>query len=514
MANDKRYTWTVSVIALIDKDDKENGPIIEAAYSEFEESITFVKNPNKDIKFVIYKYDLKQEKATIIKSRVNRNKYVLEIKEEHDLPYTAFYNPPYDHLVNFFAAHVSKKQIEDNEDHKHFFIVWGHAGGLGFMRSSIKNLLNNEVPKDSRELALVENEMDKKVDEIFVANHLISQLSLKRNVQFDRPDFINAPEKNIAANLLNNRQIVQRSNFSKIISAAEMAEIIKQGLAEDHFSTTPIIDNIKTGQKIHTMLCLSCYVDMIETMNALKDIVDVYIAPQTMITFFGYNYKKLFKLLSKTPGALPKEIVTNITNYYLTKFIEPPVAKMVQKDDTIGIIDYKRSVSFSGMHLSICNDLLKSIQSFVVFIEDLGKEITPDKLIPILKNARASCRATSIEGNMDTGIIDYENFVTEFFLRIDPGIRNRAKIRRFYYPGKHISEYYPGNLGSSLFVDDDLGKNFESQSPGSFSIFLPDLKVQDIERELLQMYSDMTNISNNFVLFTRWDKIIKMVLTQ
>jgi hypothetical protein len=246
---------------------------------------------------------------------------------------------------------------------------------------------------------------------------------------------------------------------------------------------------------------------MIETGFELKDIINVYIAPQTTIPFFGYHYRRLFELLSKKPSSDEKTIVINITNYYLSKYIESPVAEKVQDLFKIGEIHYKLDVSFSGTRLSqydrIAGNINRFKQCVLMHLENDDRVAEcPDKTITdLLKIARNKC-ISSIEV---MGVIDYNHFVRSFFqLFNNPEDDNPEN---FNCENQIISDYFPGYLALSKYnINNEI---YQTASPGAFSIFFPQKKSSSstLEEQLLKLYFSNKG-PNLFLSISEWDTIL------
>ena len=504
MGKEKRYTWTVSVIAMVDINEEENGPIMEAAYKEFEDSITSIKNPNKDIKFVIYKYDVVAKRAYIRKSKVSLCRY--KIKTIDEKPVEDFYAEGHPHLVDFFDQHVAKKSIQENEEHKHFFIVWGHAAGLGFFKTEIQKRLNKvyeKIDKFLKERMVSLRSLS--ADEIMEINFITSQTSVRPNRrphEIYLPAFAGQNEKDKHEW----NTIVKEFDASfKVITAAELNEILRNGLKNDISVRKNYDHSVKPLPIIQYMLCLSCYVNMIETRFAFKDLIDIYIAPHTTISFFGYNYRQLFKQLIKKPSSNVMEVAINLTNYYLAKYSEGYMEDQVDKGTTmIHGVDYKQHVAFSCIKLSDTNLIKENIKKFA----ELYPNIESEQVFQQLLSARSMCRSVSVDGAKNLGIIDYENFIAEFFRLLDREIIKEKKIdvRSFFLAGQHLSTYYPGTLSKGVY--DNSIKAFASQSPSSFSIFLPQTK-KGLQGELLTIYLSKGG-NSEFLRLTNWDSIISL----
>ena len=500
MSANKRYTWTVSVIAMLERNEPKNGPIVEEAYAEFEDSIMSVKNANKDIKFVIYNYDVSTETVFIRQSKVSQRKYQLETVREDHMNIDHFYRPPYEHLTDFFDEFVAKKQKNPDEEHKHFLIIWGHATGLGFLRQSVESHIQQSFAEGGEHLEV--SEIEKIADKVHAFNKVKTRLSFTSGeIPFEsfRPDLPNT----IKELKISNEQKTAIEKVTRLITPTSLAEILEKGLSKDNLSVTN--GKGKAGnQKIQFFLCLSCYVNMVETGYALKNLVNVYVAPQTHVSFFGYNYAQLFKLLSKHPESDDETIATNISHNYLRKYL---TLKPTESIDNFMIynVDYKDDVSFSAIYLSKFDEIPQLILNF----RDIVFQVP--KFREHLQNARRRCLPLSKTGFTEIAIIDYHNYVSEVFQLIfesgsNPGLfRNSTVINSCYLHEFAITNYNPGILSQSKFEE----HTFRSQSPGSFSIFLPNPRPVQLEEDFLDMY---LNQKNEFLQKSEWDCIIRLVL--
>jgi hypothetical protein len=517
MEASKKYTWTVSVIAMLDRDEVIEERLVQwDAYNEFEESITSINRANKDIQFVIYLYDVKDKRAYLKKSSVVRGRYQLDTISFAEVP--NFYAKGYPHLVSFFKEHVAKKELEEGEEHKQFLIVWGHAAGLGFLKQKIEQEMELARKKSSDvEKSLVISKpafrkyVKKEAGHVYCYNYLRSQLSIK---QKDTP-------KNVYTNNL--RSIPHQGNGSleavitlsneesfEVITAGDLSEILKKGLRNDKSVCTVQSDTgeqLLPGVRIQVMLCLSCYVNMIETGYALRNIVNVYIAPSTHISHYGYNYYKLFKLLSRHPETTEREIAINITDYYLAKYFKKSIRRLL-KGDFIYEVDYRNSVAFSAVYLHKYDGeqgAIEKIKNFTTRFELFLKEKANDKSVQtVIQVARRKCAPTSRDGRQEIGIVDYQNFLAEVFDSL-----GKLKFEEDVFFSKDeqiIARYYPGKLADSRY--DSVANFFTSQSPGSFSIFLPD-RNSDIEKALLNIYL-LQGKKNEFLQKTKWHRIIDL----
>jgi hypothetical protein len=504
MAKGKKYTWTISVIAIYD----ENEDPLKKGYIEFEESIRSLQNPNKDIRFVIFLYNTNSEVAEVRISVIRDGRIHFEKKP---LGKVDIYEETHDELKRFFKEFVARKELEADEEHKHIVLTWGHGAGLGFMKKEIKEKLqklqaaNLGDEKDDKQ-----GEINNLGENIYAFNTLSAHLSFDR-----RNDF----HQGLKERLLNKGSVLstlaekedKRTELEKlfrVITAFEFAGILNDGLEND--KSTVSVDGsdkpIPAGIKVQVMICLTCYVNMIETAFSFKNIVNVYVAPQTEISFYGYNYKELFKLLCDSPQVNERDISVNITHNYLNKYLDPLIKKDILGRSLFSI-DYKNGVAFSAIYLKYCDSIAAKVRKFKEFIfkkaqlQIVNKGLTVEQ---ILINARRKCLSLSKMGASDIGIIDYQNYITEvlgYFDRV-----HRDEFERFFSFDFVISDYCPGSMCRSQYI---IGAHdFISLSPGSFSIFLPDKPVSDIEKELSLIYIRMSKEPGNFLSSSEWDFFI------
>ena len=505
MANGTRYTWTISVIAIYN----EHEPALKVAYDEFEGSIKKATTLNKDINFVIFFYDSNSEKAEVRKTVITDG--ILEWKII-PLGFVDIYEPSHKVLITFFSEHVSRDKIEADEEHKHFLITWGHGAGLGFMKQEIERKIS-EI--QGREMLTRDTEVAHSIgwEDIYTINLLRSSLNLPRVSDGTRSEGGNdLNSMNINEIFNEEKSQTDVAKLFRIISSGDLAKIIRGGLVNDKSIVRAVKSGVETGPlaKIQVMLCLTCYVNMVETAYALKDVVNVYIAPQTEINFAGYNYNELFYLLGNHPEADEIQISENITHYYLTKYLDEKIRKQA-KGSVIFEIDYKSDVSFSAVYLSFYDRIAKKIRQFRDFIEaqiTSGTNINGKGVDEVLRLARDKCLTLAGQGTRDVGIIDLENYITEILSNFRGSALNN--FRRFYSFDQIISDYCPGSLCRSLYT---AFNKFQSRSPGSYSVFLPNNPISPVEAELIGLFKQMETIPGSFAEVSGWSKIINIVLS-
>ncbi len=437
METDIVYSWTFSVIAMINAGEDEHESFVQSdAYNEFENAITSIGQPSKDINFVIYLYNLADKKCYIKQTRLIGGKYCLEVVETYIL--TNFYGNNYQHLVSFLHTYAAlKKPLLENEEHTHFLITWGHACGVGFFSDGI-------------------------------------------NLRED------------------NKAIQASAETLKCITAAEFKDIVERGFKDD-------ASFIKRSRKIDFLLCVSCFTQMIETGDMLSKVIKVMIAPVTTISFYGYNYKSLFKTITEKPSADALLIANDLVDNYLAKYAEPAIAKYIN-NGRIHDIEYRKQVAFSAINLQRYGAVKKGIKSFVDFVTNDGNTITllDQFTVPFkqaLKYARGRCLETTFPQIAGTGIIDFNNFIMQFFTLYSSEFITGSTVKNVfnevygsYYNGLIIAQYYTGHYN---YFDDITERHLMSQSAGSFGIFLP-RSFPSFTKKEQQLFNTINEQSQHF----------------
>jgi hypothetical protein len=503
----KKYSWTISVIALLERNDLFQWK----AYDEFERSITSIQHPNEDIKFSIYLYDTKDLKGYIKESRVLDGQYFLSIEAEESI--ADFYQPGYPHLISFFENHVAKKSVSDDEVHRHFFITWGHGTGIGFFSPSERIQLR----------ALLANgftDINQTVDEYLGIIETIQSVRAALSVNIDKINWevLFSNEKL----LINRTQLTNeqkaalieytRERIMKCVTASELAGIIQAGLKSD---ATPGIE-----KKIDFLLCLTCFTQMIETGYMLKKAVRIMIAPETTISHFGYNYKKLFTLLANRPDFGEKEISNCLVNNYLEKYTEEFISTQI-RDEEINKVEYRRLVSFSSLRLDKYDLIIPQIKKFVAFAKSEVLKIrllngTDATNLQAIQYARTKCMQTSFPIREDMGVIDFRTLFMEFFKLYDAaGLKGVPEDLFLSLKGSFddpdeliIAQFHPGYYSGFY----RLGINqIVSMSAGSFGIFLPNSKHLN-EREI-DIYNllKIGSLNTDFWVQTDWNLLIEAI---
>jgi hypothetical protein len=501
----KIFSWTVSVIAILERDDHFQWE----AYEEFERSITTLKSINKDIGFSIYLYDVKDLTAYTKKSKIFGGKYHLELTGSERI--NNFYGNNFQHIIDFLAGNVAKKKLKKKETHRHFLITWGHGTGIGFF-----------AQKDKSELRklFTDNKLDSKKDEdnllyaIQKIRFLRTQLSLNDDQINIRKLLQNESlfDKRLSdEGLIDGFTAYVKDNIRKCVSAIELGDIIKEGLKDDV--------SAGDGPQVDFLLCLTCYTQMIETGFALKDVVKIMVAPETTISHFGYNYKKLFRLLTRKPAATETQVANCLVNTYLAKYESEYMSSKIKRGEFINGIEYRRLVSFNVIRLRQYEEVARAIAAFVQFILSPANTVTICECnnipaIDALRKARLRCLETSYpeiltDGN---GVVDFNNLFMRFceFYPVSEfeNINGQySDIRKTYdEPGELIlAQYYPAYY-SGIREEERI----MSLNAGFFGIFLPKTNGAEArESGIYEILSSEIALPGSFWQQTGWNQLIQ-----
>jgi hypothetical protein len=176
----------------------------------------------------------------------------------------------------------------------------------------------------------------------------------------------------------------------KVINAKELNDIIKEGL-----------------DKVDVLLTMNCYMQMFETCLPLQETVGLVISPQTTITFWGYNYFQLFKIIIESPKCTDKIISKNITSFYSSKYF----------DKELEPINGLNDVSISCIDLKRFNCVLENFEDIATYINsnletEFETSIGTYQLKHYVELARRKCFSEY------SAIIDFRHFLNQLSIYI------------------------------------------------------------------------------------------------
>lgn len=88
------------------------------------------------------------------------------------------------------------------------------------------------------------------------------------------------------------------------------------------------------NKKIDLLVMMNCYMQFFDAGYALRKTVRYLVAPETAISFDGYNYPFIFQVLADNPDISPKKLARHVVSSFLFKVYMAGVAGRGQKDVT------------------------------------------------------------------------------------------------------------------------------------------------------------------------------------
>lgn len=433
-----QVAWNVAIVVQFDDKDE----VVKDAYEELEESILIQKR-NDNINYYIFFYNPSGP------SYIKKLKYgvynVPKFFIEKNLGVIDFYDCK--HLMKFFNEYLKYSPQEEEYSVRNFVITWGHAMGYGFFAQHV------EVPSKEADFTRINSESD----EIKQIQFLQSQFS----IDFDP---ILTYKRNIAEPTEQKRPVGE----IKVISIVKFKEIIEKSI-----------------KKVDVLLCMNCYMQTFESGYILRKVVDMLVAPQVLISFYGYNYRKLFSLLHEEPETSLKEIALNLTSFYSLKFAEEPLKSKIRRLESKRTIIPIRNVSFSAV-------LLKDYDELFLLLNEISKYLLDNlspELLEMCKKARSKC--LSPVGNL---VVDFRHFFVEFCRYYDGKLMDTYKTDLMPFQSR-LHNFRQKNMLSILqpgvLLEAELGEDLlPSLGPQFFSIFFPvsQPKIQFETKKLLFGY--------------------------
>lgn len=401
-----------------------------------------------------------------------------------------FYDLKY--LRKYFREFVN---IKANPTHRYFVLGWGHGAGLGLFAHLIEEKLRKFLEK--KEVQLKNVSLKKAIDTIIFYQRLKGQLSLSINedtleklhdsIFFSNKEYFTKEQK-----------IVFVRSLLVAVKAEDFADVLRNEITSGY-----------KKYKVSVLLFLNCYTQMFETGYALHDVVKQLIAPQTTVPFYGYNYIKLFSLLSKNPHCTEDDISNNITNYYMYKYLEQSdVVCKLQNRYMYKTVNVKDDVAINSIELANYDLLLRSILEFITgHIRTVIRTGAKNDLYPRFETAHKRCKWMT--GISDYGIIDFNHFIDELAKNYtEPDYKNNLKevCQRFTKLKEItvIASYNSGKLYEIAYRSPDLF----SPNPQFFSIFFPSRGETDFKKLLLEIYSSGSQQNIGFYKVSHWDNLI------
>lgn len=459
----QNVSWTIIIIAqYLDE--------FKFAYDDLLNSIKILPL-NNHLKYIIFKYESENDNKSSAYLILKTGPKINELQPFFENKNLDFYDTKT--LTNFFQEYVLPISLSD----KHILITWGHGAGLGFFS-----------------LKVAENKFRNWVDK-FDSNLKFPLKQIKTLAFFQANLSLAIPHKPTAINKILDTQhldfeIAGNDFFIKLISAQQLAEILNKSFGK---------------KKIEVMLCINCYMQMLETGYTLKDQVECFIAPQTTMNISGINYEKLFAMLTYNPCSTNADIAENIFVNIYDKY-EGEYA--IRNQNAIAGFDID-VVSFSANNLNMYTDILININWLSDFYIKNFKIVFDDySLETFIKTARWYCESFGEDG--DYAIVDLTNFLEKFFFtvfkKLPPHIYTLfdeyKKLQQ-----KTIIKFMPPKKNLAILNPDTL----DSMNPQFLSIFFPNkLDFPKLKFLLNTYYSTDSPKLSNFQMNSLWDDFIRI----
>ncbi|QEC41123.1 hypothetical protein [Pseudobacter ginsenosidimutans] len=273
----------------------------------------------------------------------------------------------------------------------------------------------------------------------------------------------------------------------RMLSAEQLADMIRQSIG-----------------KVEVLLAVSCYTQMLETGYCLKNEVDLYIAPQTTMTWYGVHYAKLFSLMESNPGLSLQQIAENVTQNFLLKYEEEPFrsTELPRYADE----QNPRLVSISANYLSEYEALVECVNELTDFL--MGCLEDGGKLLQAVIRARRSC--TELTPSRSFGFIDLTFFIEQLLKEAGPVQPLQEIHQRF----GDIRQRCLGSLhkppGPPDLYAPAMRKSVRStSSPLFLSVFFPAFSTTADQMAIREIYFSADGRLRQFRRDCRWEKFIR-----
>ncbi len=524
-----KKTWTISIVA---QTQEENRTEYDALREDIDE------NKCDELRFVIFQFNQKDQEAEILEKDGKDKKLCPKYlkKEKVSLFDT-------ERLTKFFNDDVL---LDDKPSDYHMLITWGHGAGLGYFYFDPQtgSKTKNNIIGGRRNI----NVDIRDEDELKANNHDFLKNKRKLNMKTAHENLLIAnvkkpgDEEKFRAVNESFMHEPHREEFklrTKLLSADDLAYIMKNSFGEKN-------------EKINVFIANNCWVNMFEVGWTIKDWVDVYAAPQTVVPFGGINYKKLFNALPNidySPDAEVRasiQIARNITENFLLQYedlkkqskngenLDEKLQQEKKTDDKNGEdlnenVDV-RQISISVNHLKNYGIPELEKEKRRKEFEDSNGELyeTSDKtmlgIINKLSNflirklqspkdkkyfleridiARSYCGDFTQQG---VSFVDFTSFFCELIKGFQTG--EAEELKELYKQFFLLKEQCLLSILSPAELFRFMPTDFYTQSPQMFSIFFPSrFGKSDATENFMNFYTAPDNRSK-FQIASRWDDFI------
>lgn len=279
-----------------------------------------------------------------------------------------------------------------------------------------------------------------------------------------------------------------RDGSIRMFTAEQLADAIRQSIG-----------------KVEVLLAVSCYTQLLETGYSLKDTVDLFIAPQTTMTWYGIHYAKLFSLMESQPDCSLQQIADNVTKNFLLKYGEEPFRSIElpryadeQNPNLVSI-----SANYLGEYEALV-DCVNELTDFLMGCFAKGGET----LLQAVIRARRNC--TELTPSRSFGFIDLTFFIEQLVKeagRVQPlqEIHQRfGKVRQRCLGSLHKPPGPP-----DLYAPAMRKSVRSTSSPLFLSIFFPAFSTTAEQMAIREIYYSTDGRLHQFRKGCRWEKFIR-----
>ncbi|HVK48692.1 MAG TPA: clostripain-related cysteine peptidase [Pseudobacter sp.] len=279
----------------------------------------------------------------------------------------------------------------------------------------------------------------------------------------------------------------------RMITAEQLAALFRQSIG-----------------KADVLLAVSCYTQLLETGYSLKDVVDLFIAPQTTMTYYGFHYAKLFNLLETTPCAGLQEIADNVTDNFLLKYNEEPF----RSTELTRYADEQNPnlVCIAANYLKEYDaivDCVNELTDFLMQSFEPGKEWLLDAVI----RARRSC--TELTPSRSFGFIDLSFFIEQLLNEAGPVQPLQDIHQRFHLVRKRcIASLHKPPGPPDLYAVSIRKRVRSTMSPLFLSIFFPAFSITADQLAIREIYFSDDGRLHLFRSRCRWELFIRTIFNR
>ncbi len=246
-----------------------------------------------------------------------------------------------------------------------------------------------------------------------------------------------------------------QKNIGDILTSDELADAIQSGF---------------NGKKIDILIMMNCYMQNIHTQYSLQKSVELLIAPESIISMPGYDYRAILSGIINNPDIYPGEVVKSvILSLKILSQIE--LHKINMSRWVISVCDLSQ---IDGL-VSLLDDFIRIVFKKASYNENFKKEMI---------DIRA--RAFQFDYDVSNSMIDINNLIYTVTKRMAEKdfIEIKSNFDKLY--DRIIVDKF---VGKNVYVT-RLGQRFFNHPPGGSSIYFPRLK-EEILRTVT--YSDFVH---------------------